>query len=157
MNYFDEYLYKYGLHDCKLNKMEIKNGILHLYFDQGVYELDERGKEISLTGSCTVMIELSERFTELEAKERIEIVKISKRKKFEIDYEVFKKRVDRFGFDIIINYYSYFCNTIMMKGYMKSDEYEITIPMVKKVSFKEDSSMSSSVKTVDGGVPPVEK
>ena len=136
MNCFNEYLYKYGLHDCKLNKMEIKNGILCLYFNQGVYELNEDGKETSLTGSCILSMQLAEISNSLNLSEQIDVVKISKGKKFDVEYETFEKILNKFEFDVAINYYSYFCNTIMLKGYIRSAEYEITIPMVRRVSFE---------------------
>lgn len=45
MKNIEEYLYKYGLHDCVVEKIYIKNNSLVFCFNTGVYNLSEEGAE----------------------------------------------------------------------------------------------------------------
>ena len=49
--------------------------------------------------------------------EHIEISKIIKNKINEIDYEKFVEEVDKYKFEIMENYLSYFGNSILLEGY----------------------------------------
>lgn len=42
MEYIDEFLYKYGLHDCIVSKIYIKNNFFVFCFKTGIYNLNEK-------------------------------------------------------------------------------------------------------------------
>lgn len=58
MNNFDEYLYKYGLHDCVVEKVYAQNNSLVFCFNTGVYKLDEKGTETAKTTNCLMLLEI---------------------------------------------------------------------------------------------------
>ena len=109
MHNFHEYLYKYGLHDCRLDDILFEIGNIVFCFHSGVYRLNSVGKEIERTAACRMVKE--------------------------INCHEFIENVKKFKFDIDINYYSYFCNTVLLKGYINNGKYEIVISEVKKVGF----------------------
>ena len=132
MNGFYEYLYKYGLHDCTMNCVEIKNNMLVCHFEQGVYYLNDFGKEMSNTSKCAMIINLDEKS---KFEEQINVLKVYRNKRSDVKFEKFVEETAKSGFEIMVNYYSYFCNTIMLKGFIRNHEYEISISTVKKISF----------------------
>ncbi len=134
MHNFHEYLYKYGLHDCRLDDILFENGNIVFCFHSGVYRLNSVGKEIERTAACRMTVEFNEKCP-LEICDHIEINQILHRKIKEINCHEFIENVKKFKFDIDINYYSYFCNTVLLKGYINNGKYEIVISEVKKVGF----------------------
>ena len=52
----EEFYKKYGLHDACITHVSIKNSDVILHFEGGVYQLDENGKETSLTPACHLII-----------------------------------------------------------------------------------------------------
>ena len=137
MKRFDEYLYKYGLHDCTIDQLFCENEKIIFCFDSGIYELNVSGVETTLTKSCKMIIEI-DKFISQNICQHIEINQISKKRFSEISCEKFAKIVNKFKFDIDMHYYSYFCNTILLKGSANNQDYEILISEVKQVLFRFD-------------------
>lgn len=135
MNVFFEYLYKYGLHDCKLDEIVCKNEKIAFIFNSGIYELNSSGKEINLTQSCEMLLEINESDAN-KIYNHIEINQILKRKIYNIDFDKLISIVKKSKMDIEINYYSFFCNTILIKGYINSSYHEIVISDIKNIEFK---------------------
>lgn len=134
MTGFDEYLYKYCLHDCLLNEILIQNDKMVFYFLSGIYETNPFGKEIKLTTRCRMVLEIEETDKE-RIFNHIEIIRILKKKVKDIDFKKFVVNLRQNKMDIDMNYYSRFCNTILIKGYINRDRYEMTISDVRKVEF----------------------
>ena len=67
--------------------------------------------------------------------EHIEISKINKNKINEIDYEEFVEEVNKYKFDIMENYLSYFGNSILLEGYASKKRYQIKISEISKIEF----------------------
>ena len=134
MNKIDEYLYKYGLHDCVIDKIYVQNDLLFFSFSTGVYNLDEKGTETTKTAECIMRLEIDG----LNVKrmwEHIEILKIYKNKISEINFEVFAEEVNNYKFEIIDNYLSYFGCSILIEGYSLKHKYQIKISEVIKIEF----------------------
>lgn len=68
--------------------------------------------------------------------EHIEISKIIKNKISEIDYSSFIEEVDKFNFEIIENYISYFGQSVFLDGYSSRNRYQIKVSEIKKIEFK---------------------
>lgn len=135
MKNIDEYLYKYGLHDCVVEKIYVQNNSLIFCFNTGVYNLDEKGTETTKTTNCLMCLEIEDLNTE-KMWEHIEISKIIKNKISEIDYSSFIEEVDKFNFEIIENYISYFGQSVFLDGYSSRNRYQIKVSEIKKIEFK---------------------
>ena len=134
MKNIDEYLYKYGLHDCVVERIYVQNNSLVFYFGTGVYNLNEKGTETTKTTECLMCLEIDE-LNKKQMWEHIEILKINKNKINEIDYEKFIEEVDKCKFEIIENYLSYFGNSILLEGYTSKSRYQIKVFEISKIEF----------------------
>ncbi len=134
MNNIDEYLYKYGLHDCVVEKVYTQNNSLAFCFNTGVYKLDEKGTETAKTTNCLMLLELED----LDCKQiwkHVEVLKINKNKIYEINFEKFIEDVSKFKFEIDENYLSYFGQSILLDGYAFKNRYQIKISEILKIKF----------------------
>lgn len=131
MEYIDEFLYKYGLHDCIVSKIYIKNNFLVFCFKTGIYNLNEKGVETTKKTNCLMCLEINDLNIE-RIWEHVEILKVVKNKILEIDYEQFALKVDKDNFKIIDNYLSYFGQSILLDGYISKNRYQIKISEIKK-------------------------
>ena len=127
MKNIDEYLYKYGLHDCVVEKIYVQNNALVFCFNTGIYNLNEKGKETTKTTSCLMFLEIEDLKIE-QMWEHIEISKINKNRISEIEVEKFK-------FEIMENYLSYFGNSILLEGYTSKNRYQIKVSEISKIEF----------------------
>lgn len=134
MENIDEYLYKYGLHDCVVERIYVQNNSLVFCFGTGVYNLNEKGTETIKTNECLMCLEL-EKLNKEQMWEHIEILKIHKNTINDIDYEEFVEEVDKYKFDIEGNYLSYFGNGILIEGYILKNRYQIKISEISKIEF----------------------
>ena len=131
MEYIDEFLYKYGLHDCIVSKIYIKNNFLVFCFKTGIYNLNEKGVETTKTTNCLMCLEINDLNIE-RIWEHVEILKVVKNKILEIYYYQFELKVDKDNFKIIDNYLSYFGQSILLDGYISKNRYQIKISEIKK-------------------------
>ena len=51
-------LFKYGYHDTRINKIEVSDDKLVFFFEEGLYTLDEDGKEQTLTGPIALEVSM---------------------------------------------------------------------------------------------------
>ena len=134
MKNIDEYLYKFGLHDCVVEKIYVQNNALVFSFNTGIYNLNEKGTETTKTTSCLMFLEIEDLKIE-QMWEHIEISKINKNRISEIDYEEFIGEVEKFKFEIMENYSSYFGNCILLEGYTSKNRYQIKVSEISKIEF----------------------
>ena len=134
MKNINEYLYKYGLHDCLVDKIYAQNDLLVFYFKAGVYNLNEKGAETTKTRSCVMYLKIEDLNTK-RISEHIEISKIVKNKIREVDYGKFVSEVDKFNFEIIENYISCFGQSVLLDGYVSRNRYQIKVSEIKKIEF----------------------
>ena len=55
-------LFKYGFHDTVITSFSFSKNYIDLDFNQGLYELDDSGKEKELTNSIRVRLYIDDRF-----------------------------------------------------------------------------------------------
>lgn len=134
MKNIDNYLYQYSLHDCTVEKIYVQDSMLIFSFGTGVYNLDKKGIEITKTESCSMNLEI-ENLDKRQMWEHIEISKLSKNKLSEIEFEKFIEEVEKFKFEIIDNYLSYFGQSILLEGYSSQNRYQIKVSEIKKIEF----------------------
>lgn len=129
MNY-----YKYGLHDCIISKVNFENSILSLSFNKGVYYLDNENKELSLSPSCICNLTLPE----LHFDDIVEYITINKKRKnrvVEISYQKLCKMLENNYMSIDNDYYSFFNNSLLLKGFIGKYQVEIEITDIVKREF----------------------
>ena len=134
MKEFYSYLYQYGLHDCKANALSFVNGDFIFDFPFGVYALDQSGHEKEVTQRCKLIVSLKEIYKD-DFFNHISISCQKKKKAIDISFERTVQLIQKFGFDIDINFYAPFCNTILLKGYIGKSMCEIEISEVEKIEF----------------------
>jgi len=131
---FNDYLYKYGLHDTIVNDISMDNNKLIFCFNDGVYQLDELGKETTLTSKCKMTISIDALYT-TSICQHIEIIQIVKRRIKEITYEDLVKQVNKSKLDVHFHFYSYFANTILIEAYLETALVLIKITEVNNINF----------------------
>ena len=130
-----EYLYKYCLHDCVVEKINVQNNFLIFCFNTGIYNLNENSAETVKTSTCLMCLEI-EGLNTKQIWEHIEISKIDKNRICEIEYDKFVEEVDKFKFEIIENYLSCFGQSILLDGYVSAKRYQFKVTEIKKIEFK---------------------
>ena len=134
--YFD-YLYRYCLHDCKINKIIVEGGKLILIFENGIYELNSEAKQERLTNKCQMEIEFENNHS-ADMYSHIDINQIMHRKVRDVDFCVLQKMLENHYFDIDMNFYSQFCNTVLLVGYIKKARFEIKVSEISRINFVMD-------------------
>ncbi|MGN1155418.1 MAG: hypothetical protein ACI4TK_04510 [Agathobacter sp.] len=130
----DDYLFKYGLHDCVVDRVLVQNNSLVFCFKTGVYKLNESAKETTKTSYCLMDIEIRELNIE-KMWEHIEVIKICKNTVCEVVCEEFIDEVNKFKFDIQENYLSSFGQSILLEGYTLKSRYQIKISEIINIRF----------------------
>jgi len=121
MEFANKIINRYGVHDTVINKITIKNSEVALYFNEGLYLLDKCGRETELMNSaCKVVINIPFLNSD-KAYEYVEIIKIRRKKVFELDFKQFVEIIDKSvsGFEIEFDYYSAFAKSLMLNGYIQ--------------------------------------
>ena len=133
---FNEYLNKYEMHDCVIDKITVTNDTIIFYFNSGVYTLYDSDKESSKTSSCqmSIVVELyNEKIEQL-----IEINSIYQGTIKEIEIDEFCDIISNFKFDVDNNYFSRFNNCILIEGYSQKIKYQFKIERISKINFNLD-------------------
>ena len=129
---------KYALHDTEINKVTIHNGGIELHLDNGVYLVDDNGKEMEFSAPCRVSIVINT-FNFANVWEHITIMKFRKSKVKEIDFDEFLKLLNVNSFDITMEYYSLFGAAMLFKGYIGKYGIEVAITEIEKVEYVFDN------------------
>ena len=128
---------QYGLHDTTINKIISNKTGIELYFESGVYLLDEQGRETELSDPCRMVISIN-RFDSTQMFEHITVTKIRKSKATEMNFSDFLKLVEKNVFEIDMDYYSFFGHSILLKGYCGQYGIELTITEIEKAEYRFD-------------------
>ena len=96
--------------------------------------MNEKGTETTKTTECLMFLGI-EKLNKEKMWEHIEISKINKNKINEIDFEEFVEEVNKYKFDIMENYLSYFGKSILLEGYTSKNRYQIKISEISKIEF----------------------
>lgn len=123
----------YGLHDCKISKIEYKESAFEFYFDSGVYLLDNIGKETNLTSKCKMVLTLEDYIDRED--QVLYIVKMRKNRYKELSFSKLCEMLNKNALDIENDFYSDFDNAILFKGYIDRYGIELTITDIKQTDF----------------------
>lgn len=130
---------KYALHDTQINKIVCNHQGVELYFENGVYLLDETGKETAPSAPCRLVITINA-FDATKIYEHIIVTQFRKSKVTEISFADFLKLLEKNTFDIDMDYYSYFGASILLKGYSGKYEIELAISEIEKAEYEFDET-----------------
>ncbi len=134
MTAFHEYLNKYSLHDSVVDDVKIVNNDIVFCFQSGIYELNSLGKQTNLTTSCKMIVNIESLNIE-KLWEYIDIKRLYRGKVVEMDFWQFSTFVHEHKWDLDIHFYSRFCNTILLKGYVSKYNIELSISDISKIEF----------------------
>lgn len=133
MNKFFDYMLKYGIHDCVVDKIYIKDQQIMFSFCSGVFELNDLGRETELTVPCTMVVNVA------NLGNINNNILIKKRRKSNIKTIGFDKLIGlmkKSKLEIHMNFLSCFCNTVLLQGYIEKYEIQITISQVDQILFE---------------------
>lgn len=125
---------KYILHDAIINNIVCTEDGIELYFDKGVYVINEKGQEAEISGPCRISINIQQ-FDSCKMFEHITITKSRKSKITDIEYEDFLKSVRKYSFKLYVDYYSFFAESILLIGSCGENMFYFTITEVEKVDY----------------------
>ena len=120
----------YGLHDTVATTVKILEDKFVLCFSNGIYRVNENGKETELTSACEL------EFTISDIENNIDIISTSNHKSHRIDISTFVTMTKEDGFDIDDEYYSSFSRTFLLSGYIGKNAIQVYLIDVKNVSVK---------------------
>lgn len=119
----------YCLHDAVATAVEIVGDKFVLRFCDGVYRLDENGKETELTAACEVQFEIA------DIENNVDIVCRANGQVCNIGMSVFESMVSELRFDIDDEFYSSFSRTFLISGYVGKNAVQLYLIGVKNVVF----------------------
>lgn len=125
---------KYCLHDCVINKIEIKDSVLFLCADKGIYEFDINIGTYKIMENCNIIIKINN-LNEKESYEHISLYIFKKNVRKEISFNKFCELVKNDNFKIYLDFYSSFAQGLLLKGYCNKYEIELLITEVKDIQF----------------------
>lgn len=126
-----EFNKKYGFHDTAITNILLSDKKLSMFFPNGVYLLDEKGKESVLTKRCRVDF-LFNSYSD-SAEDNVSIWFFGKRKEISIDR--FRKRLGKEKFEILFDYYSPFARSVLFKGYVGKISVDFIVDDISAVNF----------------------
>ena len=129
---FNHNINKYGLHDCSVKSLVVQNDSIELLF-KGLYELDEQGKEKDLTDECRMTISLNLSDSQ-NIEDYIEINQIHRGRIKELSLKNFMKIIHNFCFDIEMDFYSQFNNSMLLKGFINKYQIGFFMSNIKNIT-----------------------
>lgn len=130
---FEKYI-EYGLHDTNVNDIIIEKNGLTLLFREGVYILNDAGKETSLSKPCKMNINI-ENFNSNSLFEHCSFYKCYKKHFSEVDLFEIKKLLLKNPFEIDLDFYSPFARAISLRGHIGKYLAEIKITEIQSIEF----------------------
>lgn len=133
MNNVFEFLFQYGFHDTEFSSIEISETEIKLDFDNGVYLLDETGKETRLSKPAIIVVKVAlQPFIE-QVEQQIEIRECNRKYK-DIEYSKFKEYLQKEHFEVFMVYFSPFDNTVLVTGSIgQNRSIDLSIAGVKDI------------------------
>lgn len=126
---------KYGLHDTEINEISVTDKGIGLFFADGVYRLDDSGKETVLTPKCSLLIAIRD-FDRNHLFEHIEIVLHEKKTVKEISLARLQDMLEDAGsISLDMDFYSQFSAAMLLKGYIGKNKLEITVSEIEGIEY----------------------
>ncbi|MCH5162180.1 MAG: hypothetical protein J1G38_01670 [Clostridiales bacterium] len=131
---FDRYI-EYGLHDTFINDIIINKNGLTFSFCNGVYILDDTGKESYLSKPCKMNIYVDD-FDINRLFEHCSFYKCHKNRWAEVDLADIKDLLLKNHFAVNLDFYSPFAQAISLQGNIGKYLIEIRITEIKNIEFE---------------------
>ena len=131
---FEKYI-EYGLHDTNVNDIIIGENGLIFSFCNGVYILDDTGKETCLSKHCKMNI-FVEDFDSNRLFENCTLYKCYKKCFSEVDLSEIKDLLQKNHFVIDLDFYSPFAKAISLQGHIGKYMSEIRVTEIKNIEFE---------------------
>ena len=126
MNNIFEKLLQYGFHDTYITAIEIGTFEIKLEFKEGIYLLDESGRERNLSKSLMIIKKINSSFVDTP-KDVLEIREYVNKMKY----------LEYFKFEILMLYYSNFNNSILIEGGICNKQIMFSIEDIEEVIIQE--------------------
>ena len=131
---FEKYI-EYGLHDTYVNEIIIGEKGLTFSFCNGVYILDDTGKETCLSKPCKMNIFIDD-FDSNRLFEHCTFHKYYKKHFSEVDLSDIRKLLLKNNFAIDLDFYSPFAKAISLQGHIGKYMIEIRITEIINIEFE---------------------
>ena len=131
LNYENE---KYIIHDTMVDNIEITSDGLILYFSQGIYCINHENDSVNLIPRCRMYISIT-KFDREVLYQHIEIIKLHKYTYKEISFASFIRAVNKNRFNVYLDYYSPFANSILIEGLSNNIKYYFKVSEVESIKF----------------------
>lgn len=135
MNNIFEKLLQYGFHDTDITAIEIESFEIILEFKNGIYLLDENGRERNLSKPLKIIFKINSTFVNTP-RAVFEIREYVKKLKY-LDYSTFEKYFQKDKFGILMLYYSNFNNSILIEGGICNKQIMFSIEDIDEVIIHE--------------------
>lgn len=126
-------LNNYGFHDTKITSISCLNLEVKIEFDNGIYFLDENGKETKLSNPIEINLKINSSYA--SSLNSFEIREYGKKMKY-IELSQFQKYLAKKPFNIAMNYYSNFNNSILFDGGFPNKQIFLSIEGIEDISIK---------------------
>ena len=131
---YEEYFFRYGLHDTVVKSVEVTDTGLEFFFPEGVYFLNEKGMETEKTPSCKMVITIRD-FSPKKLWQHIEIQSVRKHVMKEIPCREFMRYVKKYGMEICLNYLTLFMSAILLDAGIKSRGVYVRISEIESIHY----------------------
>lgn len=128
---------KYFLHDCVIDKIEIKDSNIIFCSCNGVYEFDVNTGISKVMKKCNINFKIGNLIKE-KSYEHISINIFKKNIRKDIPFSKFCEMVDENKFRVYLDFYSCFAQGLLIKGTCKKSEIELFITEINDVQFTFD-------------------
>lgn len=128
-----EKLFQYGYHDTDIYEIYGENLSIKLKFNNGVYMLDDEGKETCLTKPIAINLKINSHYDSF--KDALEIREYGKKIKY-IDYDILNKYLLKERFGIWMLYYSKLGKCILIDGGIMSRQISLFIEGIEDIDFQ---------------------
>lgn len=132
MNKVFSEIFKYGFHDTEITSISIDKNDIQIFFENGLYLLDDSGKETTLTGSIILILSIESSFNEIE--NCFEIREFGKKIKY-VDIQWFQNQLKREPYSISMHYYSKFNDSILFDGGFLGKQVILSIEEIGNIKF----------------------
>lgn len=134
MNKVYEALTQYGLHDTKIDRIILDGNSIVFEFDNGVYSLSASGKEMTLTGRCSLKITADIAAT-AKLENHVNIRRSFKNRTKELTIKELTGLVDKYGFNVDNLYFSAFNSEALIVGRIGKYGIEIYISDILQAEY----------------------
>lgn len=125
---------RYCLHDCVIDKIEIKDSNLIFRSSKGVYEFDVNLGKYKIVENCNIFINI-DNLNEKESYKHITISLFKKKVRKYVSFNKICEMVNKNKFKIYLDFYSNFSHGMLLKGFCNKYEIDFSITEINDMQF----------------------